>query len=147
MAVAIQLAHQAMEQNEVPVGAIIVGKGKVLGRGWNRPISLNDPTAHAEILAIRDAAKVVGNYRLPGTTLYTTLEPCPMCAGAIIHARVSRVVFAARDPKNGAAGSVFELLPSDKFFGGKTTCEGGLAAEISSNLLQAFFAEKRKKNM
>ena len=113
MQTALQLAEKAETVGEVPVGAVLVLDDKIVGEGWNQPIGSHDPTAHAEIMAIRDAANRLDNYRLPDTTLYVTLEPCPMCAGAIVHARIKHVVFAATDPRSGAAGSVFDLLPSD----------------------------------
>ena len=140
---ALELARIAEAAGEVPVGAVLVRDGQLLGEGWNRPVAANDPTAHAEIVAIRAAGAAAGNYRLPGTTLYVTLEPCLMCAGAIVHARVARVVFAAADPKGGACGSVFRLLPSDTRFNHRTACEGGLLAEESSAQLRAFFQNRR----
>ena len=140
---ALTLARRAEAQGEVPVGAVLVAAGDIIGEGWNQPVTAHDPTAHAEIVALRAAAVVLGNYRLPGTTLYVTLEPCPMCAGAIVHARVAQVVFAARDPRSGAAGSVFDLLPSDARFNHATRCEGGLMAEESAALLRAFFRARR----
>ncbi|MEJ2612650.1 MAG: tRNA adenosine(34) deaminase TadA [Candidatus Thiodiazotropha sp.] len=140
---ALILAEKAESQDEVPVGAVLVRQGQVIGKGWNRPISSHDPTAHAEIVALRDAAVREGNYRLPGTTLYVTLEPCPMCAGAIVHARVNRVVYAAPDPKGGAAGSVFDLLPTDGRFNHRVEVIGGLLQECSARLLQEFFRRKR----
>ena len=110
---AFDLASKAAEYDEVPVGAILVSeKNQCIGQGWNQPISQHDPTAHAEILALRTAAQQLGNYRLPNTTLYVTLEPCPMCAGAIVHARVKRIVIATLDPRSGSAGSVFDILNS-----------------------------------
>lgn len=140
---ALQLAQRAADEGEVPVGAIVVKNGDIIGEGYNQPIARHDPTAHAEIQAIRAAAGQVRNYRLPGATLYVTLEPCVMCAGAIVHARISRVVYAARDPRTGAAGSVFDLLPSDQRFNHITTCEGGIAAEASARLLRDFFRARR----
>jgi len=140
---ALALAERAAAEGEVPVGAVVVRDGAVIGRGWNRPIGGHDPTAHAEIGALRDAARHAANYRLPGTTLYATLEPCPMCAGAIVHARVARVVFGARDPRTGAAGSVFDLLPSDQRFNHRTLCEGGVLAEECGDRLRAFFRARR----
>lgn len=140
---ALELAQCAQDAGEVPVGAVVVADGQIIGEGWNRPISSNDPTAHAEIVALRAAAAAVRNYRLPGTTLYVTLEPCPMCAGAIVHARVDRVVFAAPDPRSGAAGSVFDLLPSDARFNHTTRCEGAVLAEESAAMLRAFFRARR----
>ncbi|MES9940724.1 MAG: tRNA adenosine(34) deaminase TadA [Candidatus Thiodiazotropha sp. 6PLUC2] len=143
---ALILAERAEQQGEVPVGALLVRQGRVLGEGWNQPISSNDPTAHAEIVALRDAAVHECNYRLPDTTLYVTLEPCPMCAGAIVHARVKRVVYAAPDPKGGAAGSVFDLLPTDDRFNHRVEVDGGLLKERSAKLLQDFFRRKRAKS-
>ncbi|MCW8889670.1 MAG: tRNA adenosine(34) deaminase TadA [Sedimenticola sp.] len=140
---AIALARRAESEGEVPVGAVLVLDGKVIGEGWNRPITTSDPTAHAEIMALRDAGKNVANYRLPGSTLYVTLEPCPMCAGAIVHARVKRVVYGTTDPKGGAAGSVFNLLPSDERFNHATEAEGGVLADQCANLLRNFFRSRR----
>ncbi|MGD1983383.1 MAG: tRNA adenosine(34) deaminase TadA [Chromatiaceae bacterium] len=140
---ALALARQAEAAGEVPVGALLVLDGKVIGEGWNRPIGTHDPTAHAEIVALRDAALRIGNYRLPGSTLYVTLEPCPMCAGAIVHARVARVLFGARDPRAGAAGSVFDLLPSDSRFNHVVACDGGLLADECAALLRQFFRARR----
>ncbi|MGB5611308.1 MAG: tRNA adenosine(34) deaminase TadA, partial [Sedimenticolaceae bacterium] len=123
---ALELAQCAEQAGEVPVGALVVAEYEIIGEGWNRPISSHDPTAHAEIVALRAAADACRNYRLPGTSLYVTLEPCVMCAGAIVHARVDRVIYAATDPRSGAAGSAFDLLPSDQRFNHYTRCEGGL---------------------
>src|SRR5579863_2083493 len=111
---ALVLARMAEAAGEVPVGAVLVKDGVIVGSGWNRPIGAHDPTAHAEVMAMRAAAKASGNYRLTGSTLYVTLEPCVMCAGALVHARVARLVFGAADPKTGAAGSVFDLTRSEK---------------------------------
>ena len=140
---ALELGRQAEARGEVPVGAVVVVEGEIVGEGFNQPIGLHDPTAHAEVMALRDAARRLGNYRLPGSSLYVTLEPCPMCAGAIVHARVERVVFAAPDPRSGAAGSMFDLLPSDQRFNHATACEGGLLADESAALLRAFFRARR----
>ena len=140
---ALALARRAAAEGEVPVGAVLVRDGTAIGAGWNRPIASHDPTAHAEIGALRDAAQRVGNYRLPGTTLYVTLEPCPMCAGAIVHARVARVVYGASDPRTGAAGSVFDLLPSDARFNHRTLCDGGVLAPECGELLREFFRARR----
>jgi tRNA(adenine34) deaminase len=140
---ALSLAERAAAQGEVPVGAVLVRDGEIVGEGWNQPISTNDPSAHAEILALRNAGRRLGNYRLPGTSLYVTLEPCPMCAGAIIHARVARVLFGAADPRGGACGSVFDLLPSDSRFNHRTDCTGGLLAGACGELLQSFFRSRR----
>ena len=140
---ALELARLAQSEGEVPVGAVLVSDGEIIGEGWNRPIGSHDPTAHAEIVALRAAANATENYRLPGTTLFVTLEPCPMCAGAIIHARVDRVVFATVDPRSGAAGSTFDLLPSDERFNHYTRCDGGLLAEESAEMLRGFFRARR----
>jgi tRNA(adenine34) deaminase len=140
---AIALADRAAAEGEVPVGAIVVRGDSLIGEGWNCPIAAHDPSAHAEIQALRAAARHVGNYRLPGTVLYVTLEPCPMCAGAIVHARVQRVVYGARDPKGGACGSVFELLPSDARFNHRTDCTGGILANACSERLTSFFRSRR----
>ena len=139
---AIELAQKAEEEGEVPVGAVLVQDDELIGEGWNQPISRHDPSAHAEILAIRDAARRRQNYRLPDSTLYVTLEPCVMCAGAIIHARISRVVFGAYDPKAGAAGSVFSVLGTDEL-NHQVAVEGGLIEEQCSTLLQNFFRKRR----
>lgn len=143
---AIELARQAEAQGEVPVGAVLVRNAEVIGLGWNHPIGGNDPTAHAEIEALRDAAARVGNYRLPDSTLFVTLEPCPMCAGAIVHARVARVVFGATDPRSGAAGSVFDLLPSDRRFNHRTEIRGGVLADECGELLRQFFRARRRSS-
>ncbi|MGB5649680.1 MAG: tRNA adenosine(34) deaminase TadA, partial [Sedimenticolaceae bacterium] len=139
----LELAQCAEQAGEVPVGALMVAENEIIGEGWNRPISSHDPTAHAEIVALRAAADACRNYRLPGTSLYVTLEPCVMCAGAIVHARVDRVIYAATDPRSGAAGSAFDLLPSDQRFNHYTRCEGGLLAEESAAMLRAFFRTRR----
>ncbi|MES9972065.1 MAG: tRNA adenosine(34) deaminase TadA [Candidatus Thiodiazotropha sp.] len=140
---ALLLAERAESEGEVPVGAVVVLDGKIIGEGWNQPIGLHDPTAHAEIVALRDAASRTGNYRLPGSTLYVTLEPCPMCAGAIVHARVEQVVYAADDPKGGAAGSVFDLLPTDHRFNHGVAVKGGVLQQRATDLLKDFFRRKR----
>jgi tRNA(adenine34) deaminase len=140
---ALSLAERAAAEDEVPVGAVLVIDGEVVGEGWNRPIAIQDPTAHAEIMALRDAAARLGNYRLCDSTLYVTLEPCPMCAGAIVHARVARVVYAAADPKGGAAGSVFDLLPTDERFNHRVSVDGGVLQERSSEMLKDFFRHRR----
>lgn len=140
---ALALAARAAARGEVPVGALLVKDSEVIGEGWNSPIGENDPSAHAEILALRDAGRRLGNYRLPGTRLYVTLEPCPMCAGAVVQARVERVVFGAADPKGGACGSVFDLLPSDERFNHRTECSGGVLQEECGRLLRDFFRERR----
>ncbi len=143
MQAALALAEQAAAAGEVPVGAVVVHQDTIIGSGRNQPIHAQDPTAHAEIQAIRAAARQLGNYRLTGSILYVTLEPCVMCAGAIIQARIARVVYGARQPRTGAAGSVFDLLPSDQRFNHRTECIGGLAATAASDLLHTFFAQRR----
>lgn len=140
---AISLARSAECLGEVPVGAVLVRENAIIGRGFNTPIGDADPTAHAEIAAIRSAARFENNYRLPGTTLYVTLEPCAMCAGAIIHARIGRVIYGARDPKTGVHGSVVDLFAVERL-NHHATIEGGLLAEECSALLSAFFAARRK---
>lgn len=146
MRLALDQALNARLVGEVPVGAVIThmvdGVPQVLATGYNRPITTNDPTAHAEIVALRHAADLLGNYRLPGCTLYVTLEPCPMCAMALMHARFSRVVFAAPDPKTGAAGSVVNLFEQPRL-NHHTRVEGGLLADAAGNLLRDFFVERR----
>ena len=144
---ALELAGLAEQQGEVPVGAVVVVDNKIIGEGWNQPIASHDPTAHAEIMAIRQAGQYLDNYRLPGSTLYVTLEPCVMCAGAIIHARIDHVVFAAHDPKTGAAGSQFDLLPSDSRFNHRTTVEQGVMADQASSLLSNFFKARREEKV
>lgn len=139
---ALELATLAAREGEVPVGAVVVKEGQLIAEGWNRPIGHHDPTAHAEIQALRAAGRALNNYRLPGTTLYVTLEPCPMCAGAIVHARVQRVVFAARDPRTGAAGSIYNILQSNEL-NHRCEVEEGLLAEESSALLRHFFRSRR----
>lgn len=140
---ALELAvHARDEDGEVPVGAVLVLDGNIAGEGWNRNITLNDPSAHAEIGALRDAGQRVGNHRFPGSTLYVTLEPCAMCAMALVHARVARVVYAASDPKTGAAGSVFDTLTSE-LHNHRVEVQGGLLAEASATLLRDFFRARR----
>jgi tRNA(adenine34) deaminase len=142
---ALALARQAGTAGEVQVGAVVVREGVVVGRGYNQPISRHDPTAHAEILALRDAAQHLGNYRLPGCELYVTLEPCAMCVGAIMHARIAQVVFGAADPKTGACGSVINLFADSRLnFHAEVTA--GVLAEESSVMLKAFFAQRRIKH-
>jgi tRNA(adenine34) deaminase len=138
---ALALAAEAARAGEVPVGAVVVTGGRSIGRGYNRPISSADPTAHAEVVALREAAASERNYRLPGCELYVTLEPCAMCVGAMIHARLARVVFGARDPKTGACGGLADLtsLP----YNHQTRFEGGVLAEECGALLKRFFAERR----
>ena len=135
-------AHASDVDGEVPVGAVLVVAGEVVGEGWNRNITLNDVSAHAEILALRAAGSRLGNYRFPGATLYATLEPCAMCAMALVHARIGRVVYAASDPKTGAAGSVFDTLVSERH-NHRVSVEAGLLADESATLLRAFFRSRR----
>jgi tRNA(adenine34) deaminase len=144
MRVALGLAREAGAAGEVPVGAVVVLNGEVIGRGFNQPILRHDPTAHAEVMALRDAADRAGNYRLPGSTLYVTLEPCVMCTGAIMHARVARVVYGARDPKTGAAGSVVDLYAESRL-NHHADIEGGVLADDCGSLLSSFFAARRGK--
>ena len=142
MTAALALAWSAKEAGEVPVGAVVVSDGRVVGRGYNAPISSHDPSAHAEIQAMRAASLALGNYRLTECTLYVTLEPCPMCAGAIQHARVARVVFGASDPKTGACGSVIDLF-AEPLLNHHTQVEGGVLAQQCGELLTNFFRERR----
>lgn len=139
---ALALAREAEALGEVPVGAVLVLDGKIVGRGFNHPIAAHDPSAHAEIMALRDASRHVGNYRLPGSTLYVTLEPCVMCAGAIFHARVGRVVYGAREPKTGAAGSAVELFGLTHL-NHHAEIVGGVLAQDCSTLVTDFFARRR----
>jgi len=141
---ALEEARKAAEAGEVPIGAVIVHDGAIIARAQNRVLRDNDPTAHAEIVALRAAAATLGNYRLLGCTLYTTLEPCAMCAGAMIHARIDRLVFAAPDPKAGAAGSVLEVLNHPKL-NHRMQVEQGIAAEESAELLRTFFRDRRER--
>ena len=145
MGIALAQARLAAQRGEVPVGAVVVGPEGELARAHNQPIALCDPTAHAEILALRSAALRVGAYRLPGTTLYATLEPCALCLGAALHARVERVVFGASDPKGGAAGSVVDLTALDGV-NHSVDVTGGILAGASAGLLQAFFRAKRTRS-
>jgi tRNA(adenine34) deaminase len=142
MTVALALARRASEAGEVPVGAVVVKAGQVIGAGFNAPIGQHDPSAHAEIQAMRAAAKALGNYRLAGCTLFVTLEPCAMCAGAIMHARIERLVFGAADPKTGACGSVVNLFTEERL-NHHTAVEAGLLAEQCGSLLTGFFRERR----
>ena len=139
---ALNLAERAQADGEVPVGAVVVKDDECIGEGWNQPISTRDPSAHAEITALRAAAGRTENYRLPGTTLYVTLEPCAMCAGAIILARVSRLVYAAADPRSGAAGSVFNILQSEQLNHRVDLTAGVLELEAAA-ILQTFFKTRR----
>lgn len=140
---ALLLAAKAEEAGEVPVGAVIVSGNEILAEGRNQPIESNDPSAHAELVALRSACAQVQNYRLPAdTTLYVTLEPCPMCAGALVHGRIGRVVFAAPDPRTGAAGSVFDLLNSE-MLNHRAEVTGGVLQEESAQMLRTFFKSRR----
>lgn len=142
---ALQLATRAAQAGEVPVGAVLVRDGQKIAEGWNQPIALNDPTAHAEIVALRAAAQVLGNYRLNDCTLYVTLEPCPMCAGAMLHARVKRVVFGTVDSRAGAAGSVLQVLRHPQL---NHLCQvtAGVLAEPAKQQLTEFFQQKRQRS-
>ena len=140
---ALSLALEAAAAGEVPVGAVVVKDGVVLGRGHNRPVAGRDPTAHAEVMALRDAAERIGNYRLAECMLYVTLEPCAMCAGAIMNARISRVVYGAADPKSGACGSVLDLFAENRL-NHHATVVGGVLAEEAAKLLQDFFSARRR---
>ena len=139
---ALQLADMAEQQGEVPVGAVLVSSGEIIGEGFNRVITDSDPSAHAEMLALRAGALAAGNYRLPGSSLYVTLEPCCMCAGAIIHARIARLVFAADDPKTGAAGGCFDLL-ADSRHNHTVEVESGYMAAEAADKLREFFRVRR----
>ena len=139
---ALVLAQQACAAGEVPIGACVVKDGVVVGEGYNRPISTSDPTAHAEIVALRAAALALQTYRLVGATLYVTLEPCAMCAGAMVHARIARLVYGAEDPKAGAAGSVFDIVRAERL-NHRLDCEPGILGEECGALLRDFFAERR----
>ncbi len=146
MQAALEQALQAQALGEVPVGAVLVGAGGVIGSGYNRPIATSDPTAHAEICALRTAAQAAENYRLPGTTLYVTLEPCAMCLGALIHARVERLVFGAAEPRAGAVCSTLSLLDYGHF-NHSVIWQGGVLAEQSASLLRNFFRAKRASSL
>ncbi len=139
---ALELAGEAEARGEVPIGAVVVKDGVVIATGYNHPIALHDPTAHAEIMALRAAARVLGNYRLPGCELYVTLEPCAMCSGAMMHARLARVVYGASDPKTGVCGSVLDLFSHD-VLNHHTEVVGGVLADDASTMLKSFFAERR----
>ncbi len=140
---ALALAQRAADQGEVPVGAVLVdARGEVIAEGWNQPIGLHDPSAHAEMLALRAGAAAVGNYRLTGSTLYVTLEPCVMCAGAIIHARLSRLVFGAKDPKAGAVDSVYDVIAQPRL-NHAVDWQGGVLEEGCGTILRAFFRARR----
>lgn len=142
MSRALELARMAQDAGEVPVGAVIVKEGSIIAEGWNRPIGTSDPTAHAEIIALREAARALDTYRLLDTTLYVTLEPCAMCAGAMVHARVRRVVYGATDPRAGAAGSVFNIV-QHAALNHRVELTGGVQAEECGALLRGFFLARR----
>ena len=142
MAVALAEARRGLDAGEVPVGAVVVVEGEIVARAHNAPIALADPTAHAEVLALREAARRAGNYRLTGATLFATVEPCPMCCGAILHARVSRVVYGALDPKAGAVESLYRLL-DDARLNHRVATRGGVLADDAARLLRTFFEAKR----
>ena len=144
MHLAVLEAEKAAIIGEVPVGAVVGKNGQVVAKGHNQPISRHDPTAHAEIMALREAARILGNYRLPECDLYVTLEPCAMCIGAMIHARIRRVVFGAHDPKTGAAGSVIDLF-GEKSLNHHATVTGGVLQEDCARLLKNFFSVRRKE--
>ena len=144
MLAALDQAREAQAAGEVPVGAVVVKDGEIIGAGFNAPISGHDPAAHAEILALRNAAKRLGNYRLPGCELYVTLEPCAMCVGAMLHARIARLIYGAADPKTGACGSVIDLFAEAKL-NHHATVTPGVMAEECATLLREFFAVKRAK--
>ena len=146
MRAALEQARAAGAADEVPVGAVVVCGGEIVGRGFNQPIGRHDPTAHAEIMALRDAAARLGNYRLPGCELYVTLEPCAMCSGAIMHSRIARVVFGARDPKTGVAGSVLDLFAEPRL-NHHATIEGGVLADECGRMLSSFFAARRGRTL
>jgi len=141
---ALELARQAEAEGEVPVGAVLVRDTEIIAEGFNRPIISHDPTAHAEIAALRAGARALGNYRLTGTTLYVTLEPCPMCAGAMVHARVGRLVYGATDPRAGAAGTVFDLTRGEPL-NHRIEVESGVLGDQAAEMLRAFFRAKRGK--
>lgn len=146
MQIALQLAREGAAAGEVPVGALVVLDGEIIGRGYNAPISLHDPSAHAEIQAMRDAANKLANYRLVDTTLYVTLEPCAMCTGAIQHARIARVVYGASDPKTGACGSVIDLMAEARLNHHAREITRGVLAEECGRVLSDFFAARRGKS-
>jgi len=139
---ALELADRAAGEGEVPVGAVLVNAGEMIGEGWNRPIATNDPTAHAEIQALRQGAALIGNYRLVEATLYVTLEPCAMCAGAMVHARIKRLVYGAVDPKTGAAGSVLDIVRHPQL-NHQMEVTGGILADACGEKLRRFFRDRR----
>ena len=146
MRAAMDLAREAGANDEVPVGAVVVLNGEIVGRGFNQPIGRHDPSAHAEIMALRDAGARLGNYRLPGCELYVTLEPCAMCAGAIMHSRIARVVYGAADLKTGVAGSVVDLFAEPRL-NHHATIERGVLGDECGRMLSSFFAARRNKTL
>ncbi|WP_416305352.1 tRNA adenosine(34) deaminase TadA [Neptunicella sp. SCSIO 80796] len=142
MEYALELARKAAEQGEIPVGAVLIKDGQIVGEGWNQPIGQHDPSAHAEMLAIRQGGDRLKNYRMPDATLYVTLEPCSMCAGLLVHSRISRLVFGAEDPKTGSAGSIMNLLQHDKL-NHQVEVTGGVMAAECGEILSAFFRQRR----
>ncbi|AUN94329.1 tRNA adenosine(34) deaminase TadA [Pseudazoarcus pumilus] len=146
MRAALEQAKLAGECGEVPVGAVVVCDGEIVGRGFNQPIRGRDPSAHAEVMALRDAGRALDNYRMPGCTLYVTLEPCAMCSGAIMHARIARVVFGARDPKTGVAGSVIDLF-AERRLNHHAEITAGVLADECGRMLSDFFAARRNKTL
>ncbi len=142
MRLALELARQAEQSGEVPVGAVVVKEGEIIGRGFNAPVGRHDPSAHAEMMALREAARYLGNYRLVGCELFVTLEPCVMCAGALFHARIARVVYGASDPKTGAAGSVVDLFGEQRL-NHHAVVSGGVLADECGLMLSDFFAMRR----
>ena len=145
MRAALELAREARERGEVPVGAVLVMDGEVLGRGFNQPVSLNDPTAHAEIVALRDAGQQAGNYRLPGSTMYVTIEPCQMCVGAMVHARVGRVVYGTPEPKAGAIESAMRAHEHPSL-NHRLEATGGVLEADCRDAIQSFFKERRSSD-
>lgn len=141
---ALKLAQRSHDEGEVPVGAVLIKDNQLIAEGWNQPINKHDATAHAEIMAIRTAGKVLNNYRLPNTTLYVTLEPCTMCAGAIIHARIANVIFGAPDPRTGSAGSAIDIFSAD-YHNHQVNVEGGILCDDCGQILKDFFRERRSK--
>ena len=139
---ALELAREAARRGEVPVGAVVVANGDIIGRGFNQPIGTNDPTAHAEIVALRDAARRIGNYRLTGAALYVTIEPCQMCVGAMIHARIARVIYGAREPKAGAIESAMRAHEHPSL-NHRLAAEGGILEDETADLMRSFFASRR----
>ena len=140
---ALELAEEGAAKGEVPVGAVLVKGGEIVAEAFNQPISTNDPTAHAEILVLREAGRKLGNYRLTDTTLYVTLEPCTMCAGSLVWSRVSRLVYGAAEPRTGAAGSIYDI-PRDERLNHRLEVEGGVLADEAATMLQEFFRSRRK---